>query len=59
VLGCSRVGAEEGNWKKLRSVLTGCYRGDHIEEDVMGRACGALGERRNACRAMKAMSVVM
>jgi len=53
------VGAEEGNWKKLRSVLTGCYRGDHIEEDVMGRACGALGERRNACRAMKAMSVVM
>jgi hypothetical protein len=60
VLGCLRVGAEEGNQETGRNcdLYSPNVRGDLIEGEL-GGACLTLGERRNSCRDMKAMSLVM
>jgi hypothetical protein len=31
-------------WTELFELLSKCYSGDQIKEDVMGRACGTYGE---------------
>ena len=65
-VGCSRMGAEEDNNEGGRPcvtrscmALTKCYPGDHIEGDEMGGACGTLGEGRNACMVIMAVTIVM